>query len=201
MKPTPSTRWLAWLAPLLLALTACAPATRVVLLPQPDVASAAVTVQSRTAQVVLAQPYAVAEVRDSGAVEQTQTNAEEVRQRYDQLLSVQPAAAQRFTLYFQPGGAQLTPESSAELAEVLAHATERPGGEVVVIGHTDRVGAAEANDALSLQRAQAVRQLVVERGFEPARVEAVGRGERQPLVATADDVAEPRNRRAEIVVK
>ena len=89
----------------------------------------------------------------------------------------------------------------AALADVLARATERPGGEVIIIGHTDRVGSVESNDTLSLQRAQAVRQLVIDRGFDPNRVEAVGRGEREPAVQTADEVEEPKNRRAEIVVR
>ena len=196
-----SRRLIALLAPALLALAACAPATRVVLLPQEGVPTAAVEVQSRQGQVTLAQPYAVAEVAPSGSVATAQTDAQQVEKRYGQLLSVQPAAEQRFTLLFMPGGAQLTPESSAELADVLARATERPGGEVIIIGHTDRVGSVESNDTLSLQRAQAVRQLVIDRGFDPNRVEAVGRGEREPVVQTADEVEEPKNRRAEIVVR
>ena len=196
-----SRRLIALLAPALLSLAACAPATRVVLLPQEGVPTAAVTVQARQGQVVLDQPYAVAEVASSGSVDTAQTNAQQVEKRYGQLLSVQPAAEQRFTLLFMPGGAQLTPESSAELADVLARATERPGGEVIIIGHTDRVGSVESNDTLSLQRAQAVRQLVIDRGFDPNRVEAVGRGEREPVVQTADEVEEPKNRRAEIVVR
>jgi OOP family OmpA-OmpF porin len=196
-----SRRLIALLAPALLSLAACAPATRVVLLPQEGLPTAAVTVQARQGQVVLAQPYAVAEVASSGSVDTAQTDAQQVEKRYGQLLSVQPAAEQRFTLLFMPGGAQLTPESSAALADVLARATERPGGEVIIIGHTDRVGSVESNDTLSLQRAQAVRQLVIDRGFDPNRVEAVGRGEREPVVQTADEVEEPKNRRAEIVVR
>lgn len=196
-----SRRLIALLAPLVLAVSACAPATRVVLLPQEGVPTAAVEVQSRQGQVTLAQPYAVAEVAPSGSVATAQTDAQQVEKRYGQLLSVQPAAEQRFTLLFMPGGAQLTPESSAALADVLARATERPGGEVIIIGHTDRVGSVESNDTLSLQRAQAVRQLVIDRGFDPNRVEAVGRGEREPVVQTADEVEEPKNRRAEIVVR
>ena len=196
-----SRRLIAVLAPALLSLAACAPATRVVLLPQEGLPTAAVTVQARQGQVVLAQPYAVAEVASSGSVDTAQTDAQQVEKRYGQLLSVQPAAEQRFTLLFMPGGAQLTPESSAALADVLARATERPGGEVIIIGHTDRVGSVESNDTLSLQRAQAVRQLVIDRGFDPNRVEAVGRGEREPVVQTADEVEEPKNRRAEIVVR
>ena len=196
-----SRRLIALLAPALLSLAAYAPATRVVLLPQEGLPTAAVTVQARQGQVVLAQPYAVAEVASSGSVDTAQTDAQQVEKRYGQLLSVQPAAEQRFTLLFMPGGAQLTPESSAALADVLARATERPGGEVIIIGHTDRVGSVESNDTLSLQRAQAVRQLVIDRGFDPNRVEAVGRGEREPVVQTADEVEEPKNRRAEIVVR
>ena len=196
-----SRRLIALLAPALMSLAACAPATRVVLLPQEGVPTAAVTVQARQGQVVLDQPYAVAEVASSGSVDTAQTDAQQVEKRYGQLLSVQPAAEQRFTLLFMPGGAQLTPESSAALADVLARATERPGGEVIIIGHTDRVGSVESNDTLSLQRAQAVRQLVIDRGFDPNRVEAVGRGEREPVVQTADEVEEPKNRRAEIVVR
>ena len=190
------------LAPVLvLALSACAPATRVVLLPQPDQPTAAVEVQARQGQVVLSQPYAVAEVGARGGVQAAQTDAQRVNKRHGQLLSVQPPPAQRFTLLFMPGGAELTPESQAELAEVLTRAIERPGGEIVVIGHTDRLGSVEANDTLSLQRAQAVRQLLIERGFYPERVQAVGRGEREPVVDTADEVEEPKNRRAEIVVR
>lgn len=196
-----SRRLIALLAPLVLALSACAPATRVVLLPQEGVPTAAVTVQAKQGEVVLTQPYAVAEVAASGAVDTAQTDAQQVEKRYGQLLSVQPAAEQRFTLLFMPGGAQLTPESSTALADVLARATERPGGEIIIIGHTDRVGTVESNDTLSLQRAQAVRQLVIDRGFDPNRVEAVGRGEREPVVQTEDEVQEPKNRRAEIVVR
>ena len=80
------------LAPALLTLAACAPATRVVLLPQEGVPTAAVEVQSQSTHVVLAKPYQVAEVRERGEVEQKQTDASDVQKRYGQLLSVQPAA-------------------------------------------------------------------------------------------------------------
>jgi outer membrane protein OmpA-like peptidoglycan-associated protein len=70
-----------------------------------------------------------------------------------------------------------------------------------VIGHTDRVGADDANDALSLQRAQTMREAMLGLGIPPARIRAAGRGEREPLVPTADGVEEPRNRRVEINVR
>jgi hypothetical protein len=67
---------------------------------------------------------------------------------------------------------------------VLAQARARPGGEIVVTGHTDRVGSMESNDALSLQRARAIRERIIADGFDPNRIMAVGRGEREPAVDT-----------------
>lgn len=181
-------------------LAGCAgPASRVVLLPQAQ--ASAVEVRTGKGSQVLDKPYQLAAVSRQGEVSLDTTTPEKVREQFPQLLVRQPAGEQRFVLYFETGGAQLTAESEARLAQVLASAGARPGGEIIVTGHTDRVGAVEANDALSLQRAAAVRTLLLQRGFAAALVEAVGRGEREPLVPTDDEVAEPRNRRAEVLVR
>ncbi len=181
-------------------LAGCAPATRVILLPQ-ERAGSAVEVRTEAGSVELATPYAQADVGTRGAIEIGQTDAERVQSRYRQLLAAQPQMAHPFTLYFETGGTRFTPESEAELDTVLEQARQRPGGEIIVVGHTDRVGSMEANDALSLRRAQATRELLISRGFDARRIQAVGRGERQPAVATDDEVAEPRNRRTEIIVR
>ena len=72
---------------------------------------------------------------------------------------------------------------------------------MVVTGHTDTKGVAAANDELSLKRAGVVAQLLIDKGAPGARIESVGRGKRELLVKTDDDVDEPRNRRVEIVVR
>lgn len=183
------------------ALTACAPATRVTLLPQADGRTSAVETKTATATATISTPYAVANVGQRGGVTVSQTNEREVRQRHGELMSMLPAPAESFTLYFGAGGSVLTAESESALKNIFAQAMERPGGEIVIIGHTDRVGPAESNDELSLQRARAIRELFIERGFPGVRAHAIGRGEREPAVPTADDVDEPRNRRVEIVVR
>ena len=71
----------------------------------------------------------------------------------------------------------------------------------MVIGHTDRVGAVPYHDTLSLRRAERVRDELVKVGIAAERIRVAGRGEREPLVATPDEVAEPRNRRVEITVR
>jgi OmpA-OmpF porin, OOP family len=185
----------------MLAISACAPATRVTLLPQANGQPSAVVVTTAKGSQVVAKPFDVAEIRKDGALELTQTNAAEVAKAYPQLLALQPAAPESFVLEFEPGSSTLTAESQARLPDVIGAAQGRAGGEIVVTGHTDRQGTLEANDALSLQRAQAVRELLIGQGFKPELIDAVGRGEREPVVPTEDEVVEPRNRRAEVVVR
>lgn len=188
---------LAWAA----LLSACAPATRVTLLPQADGTPSAVEVRTGQGVQRLNKPYQVANVSASGALSVDTTNATRLRQTYPDLLTLRPPAPERFTLEFELGTSQLTAASQARLDAVMASAQARAGGEIVVTGHTDRQGSVQANDQLSLQRAQAVRALLIERGFKANLIEAVGRGEREPLVPTEDEVAEPRNRRAELLVR
>lgn len=185
----------------LLALAGCAPATRVVLLPQPDVPASAVEVRTGQASIRLDAPYQTAAVSTRGGVEHSQTDAEAVQRRYGRVLAATPAPALHFTLHFAQGAAELTPESQAQLEQMLSQATARAGGEIIITGHTDRSGASELNDRLSLERALALRERLIQRGFPALRIEAVGRGEREPAVPTDDGVAEPRNRRAEITVR
>lgn len=79
---------------------------------------------------------------------------------------------------------------------------------IVVTGHTDRLGTDSYNDTLSLERANVVRALLVSQGVEGARIRAIGMGKRQPVVTDCEG-AQPTpslvsclqpNRRVEIEV-
>jgi len=204
--PTLSRLWTALLGAVLGAVLAVlagcsAPVARVVLLPQADASASAVVVQTERGLQTLDQPYQSAEVSAEGKVERLQLDPTKVLLRYGPLLVMAPQAPTSTLLYFETGGSELTADSARQLPDILEAARQRPGGEIVIIGHTDRVGSVPANDALSLKRAQAIAQQFVAAGFEADRVEAVGRGERAPLVDTADEVAEPRNRRVEVVIR
>ena len=182
-------------------LCACAPASRVILLPEPNGKPTAVEVKTGTTSQVLSVPYQTASINKSGDLALGTTDPQVVQERYGSLLAQKPAADEQFLLYFEPGASQLTAASLDVLPTIVAKALARKGGEIIVVTHTDRVGSVQANDALSLQRAKAVRELFVTQGFKPDLVDAVGRGERAPLVATDNEVAEAQNRRAEIIVR
>lgn len=194
-------RRLAWSLPLLAVLLGCAPVSRVILLPDAQGRATSVHVQGSAGAQMLGQPYAVAAVERNGAVQLAATTEAEVQAQHGGMLALQPAPPERFVLQFEPGSSTLTADSQSQLEGILAQALARPGGEIVVVGHTDRTGSPQTNDVLSLQRARAVRELLIARGFQPELIEAVGRGEREPVVPTEPNVDEPRNRRAEIIVR
>jgi outer membrane protein OmpA-like peptidoglycan-associated protein len=103
---------------------------------------------------------------------------------------------------FATGSAALTPQAEALLAS-LARALAAPElaeSRFRIEGHTDTVGEAAMNQALSERRAEAVRDLLVRRhGIAAGRLDAVGFGEGSLLVPTGDGRAEPRNRRVQVV--
>jgi OmpA-OmpF porin, OOP family len=105
------------------------------------------------------------------------------------------------TLYvgFDTGKATITPES-AETLDTAAAALKAAGDlEVEVGGHTDNVGAPEANLKLSLERAQAVMAALVQRGVAAARLTAKGYGQTAPIADNRTEDGRAKNRRVELV--
>ncbi len=182
-------------------LSACAPITRVVLLPQADGSASSVIVKSAKGEQVLSMPYQRVSGQEDKPLTADATTAAEVQKAYPQLFATIPPAPTKYILNFMPGGTTLTPESQAALPNILEDVSKRQGADLVVTGHTDTTGALLANDELSLKRANVVAQLLVGAGAPATRTEAVGRGKRELLVKTADEVDEPKNRRVEIVVR
>ena len=174
---------------------------RVILLPGADgQPSGAVSVRTPKGELLLKESYAQATVV-GGALEPGRSSAEQIKADYSELLAVQPARARQWVVFFEPGTQTLTPASLPALAALKAALADMAAGEVIVTGHTDRVGNLTDNDRLSLARAQAVRDLLATIGVPAERIAVAGRGEREPVVATADEVNEPRNRRVEIKLR
>jgi len=182
-------------------LGACATQTgTVVLLPEKDGRSTALTVRQGNREVVLDKPYAAAHQTTSGPRAYA-SSPQEVEAQFGATLAAQPSRPESFTLYFIEGSDQFTDASKQVLAGVLAEIAKHEVPDIVVIGHTDSVGSNVTNDVLALRRAETVRAMLIGQGLAPASIYAVGRGKRELLVPTPDGVAEPRNRRVEIVVR
>jgi outer membrane protein OmpA-like peptidoglycan-associated protein len=174
----------------------------VVLLPGPDGKTGALTVVHEGQQQTLDAPYAAARLQQQGKLEDGgRLTADQVQQGFGRALGAQPPRPVKFVLYFLDNSDEFTPASTLEIPKIFAEIAGHPSPEIVVVGHTDRVGAVPYNDALSLRRAERVRGGLVQRGIPADQITVAGRGEREPLVTTDDEVAEPRNRRVDITVR
>ena len=160
-----------------------------------------VTVEGKKASVTLDSANEAAAVSDRGAVTPTGLTGEEIQRVFGTARAAAPIPLRRFTLYFEEGTDTLTAESVGFLPEILADIHRRPICEVEVIGHTDRTATDDYNARLSEGRAAAVREWLVANGVSADTIRTTGRGERDPVVPTADEVAEPRNRRVEVTVR
>ena len=182
-------------------LGACAYNTgTVVLLPENDGRKAAVAVRQGDQEVVLDAPYAAVRTTSSGLRPYT-SSPQEVAALFGAALAAQPPRPTTFTLQFVLGEDEFTSESKQIFDSVFVEIAKYPVPDVMIVGHTDRMGDDAFNDALALRRAEAVRAALIRRGVAPESIVATGRGKREPLVPTADGVAEPRNRRVEIIVR
>jgi outer membrane protein OmpA-like peptidoglycan-associated protein len=126
---------------------------------------------------------------------------EELRTTFAEASEALPTRVLTYRLYFEFGSETLTEDSKRTLDAVLGDIASRSAAEILVVGHSDNPGTPEANDALSLRRAELMRELIVARGVPPDAISAIGVGARQPEVETLGDVEEARNRRVEITVR
>jgi len=102
-------------------------------------------------------------------------------------------------IYFDTGKADLKPESQQAIDEVARLLKGDASLKLFVVGHTDNVGALDANVKLSQDRAQAVVRALVAGGIDAARLKAYGAGPYAPVTSNDDEPGRAKNRRVELV--
>ena len=174
----------------------------IVLLPDSDTNSTgAAAVSNPLGSVDLAAERDAALVAAGRGPVLTKLSAADVKTMFGEALSALPPAPGRFTLFFRFESDELTDQSQALIPEILAAVKQHAVQDVVVIGHTDTMGTQQANFGLGLKRAMMVRNLLTAAGLNGSTIEATSVGELDPLIKTADETAEPRNRRVDIAVR
>jgi outer membrane protein OmpA-like peptidoglycan-associated protein len=176
------------LAAVAAAAAACAPQQELfVVFPNADGSSGAITVSDHGRSTTLDRPYAAAEVR-SDALARSPTAPGDAQLTFRSAFYSRPIPPHHFRLYFATGTSQLTPASVQAYHAVFDDIHQRPAYQIEVIGHTDTVGAQAYNQALSLQRAAAIRDRLTRDGIAPQAISIAGRGKLDLLVPTADQV-------------
>jgi len=134
---------------------------------------------------------------------------------YDDLVLDLPSAASAFTfeytitatppkkftlnnVFFDSGKSTLRLESNKELDQLAEYMGLKKMLVIEIAGHTDNVGAAEANQKLSEDRANAVKQYLIKKGIAASRVSAKGYGDTQPEADNSTAEGRQKNRRTEV---
>lgn len=196
------TSFLAAVLVLISLLAGCASSSTgsyVVLLRDPDGKLGSVSVKNLQGEQVLSEAFKATSL--DGNKEPYFVMQDQLQRDFGAALAARPALPEQFLLYFETGGAELTAESKALLPQILERARARTALDMSVVGHTDTVGKADANELLALKRANAIAELLRQRGLQNATLTVESHGERNLLVATPDETPEPRNRRVEITLR
>ena len=114
-----------------------------------------------------------------------------------------PAAVQppSFMVFFDWDRSNLTAQALGTIKQAAQAYQQKGNARITATGHTDTSGSEQYNMALSLRRANAVKDALVREGVPATAISVIGRGQQGLLVQTGPNVREPQNRRVEIVVQ
>ncbi len=112
-----------------------------------------------------------------------------------------PVAAPSFMVFFDWDRSNLSQQALNTIRQAAGAYKTKGNARITATGHTDTSGPEAYNMALSLRRANTVKDALVREGVPATAIAVIGRGESQLLVQTGDGVREPQNRRVEIVIQ
>lgn len=118
---------------------------------------------------------------------------------FREALAIEPPPALVFTLMFE-SGSTLTPDSQSTLPAIVSASLKPSTISIRISGHTDATGSDKLNDALSLERANEIKNLLTQKGVKPSLISVSSHGKNNPAIPTPDGIAEPRNRRVVVIV-
>ncbi|MFN8115148.1 MAG: OmpA family protein [Bacteroidia bacterium] len=103
-------------------------------------------------------------------------------------------------IYYNTNSADLKQESFIVLEAFAEYLNENPNIKIEIQGHTDNVGAAKANEALSANRAYTVKAYLEEKGVDGKRITAKGYGPNKPIAENSTEEGKAKNRRTEFLI-
>ena len=103
-----------------------------------------------------------------------------------------------YIVFFDWDKSDLTAQAAGVLDNAVSNYANCGSAKVMLAGHADRSGSAKYNVGLSQRRNETVRSYLESKGIDGGAISTEAFGETQNLVATADGVREPQNRRVEV---
>jgi OOP family OmpA-OmpF porin len=114
---------------------------------------------------------------------------------------MQAVSPNQYVVLFDFDKSNINKAGQAVIEQALADAQKMGNVSISATGHADRAGSEDYNMALSLRRADSVREALIAGGISADKITVAGRGESEPAVPTPDGVKEQANRRVVIVLQ
>ena len=103
-------------------------------------------------------------------------------------------------LNFDSSTSNLTPDSNQTVTDLVAIMKCYPRSNIQLEGYTDSTGDPATNKRLSVDRAEAVKAMMVSAGIDPSRISCVGWGQEKPIASNDTEEGKAKNRRTELIV-
>jgi outer membrane protein OmpA-like peptidoglycan-associated protein len=173
------------------------------LLPDPEGKNSRIVVKNSAGEQEISQPNQAVRVAGQTTPPTSPFPIDQatVRRLFGSALDALPGAEVHFTLHFDAAQDVLNATSQAQFPAILRSIQERHSTDISITGHTDTTGDPAANYQLGLRRAEGVADLLRAQGLDSSSLFVTSHGEADPLVKTGRGVAEPLNRRVEVIVR
>ncbi len=183
-------------------LGACVHTRSVILVPDPQgrVGTVEVSTAGGTQTLTQANDMTLVRQRDLPPSKISKADPAYIASTFGDALAVEPSPPARFVLYFETGRIVLTEESRNTLPAIIETWQQRKAIRLSISGHTDASGSDLINDRLARERAEEIASQLLRQGINPKLISVTSHGKGNPAVPTPDGVAEPRNRRVEVII-
>lgn len=161
----------------------------------------AVVVKSEAGDVVIDKPYTKATIESANKTPvESAVDKEAFLNKYGNFIDIKNPE-KKFTIYFDSNSTEVTSTQQQTIDDLVEYIQSCPTCEVIIVGHSDTVGNKAYNQKLSLQRTDAIKNLLEAQDLEMKNITTQHFGEDKPLVETGDGITNEQNRRVEVTVR
>jgi len=164
-------------------------------------ANNAIVVSSKGSELLVDEPFMMVKLKPDGGISKpVKISAKDLQKQFSDALDAEPKKPYSINLYFE-SSTKLTSSSLKNIQNIMNVLRDKEPYSIAIGGYTDSKGTYEKNMLISKNRAEFIKDILLENGVKSSRVKVFAYGESGQLFSTKDGVREVKNRRVEVIIK
>ncbi len=164
-------------------------------------ANNAIVVSSKESELLVDEPYMMVKLKSDGGISKpVKISSKDLKEQFLDALEAEPKKPYTINLYFE-NSTKLTPLSLKNIQNIMSVIRDKEPYSIAIGGYTDSKGSEEKNMLISKNRAEFIKNILLENGVKSSSIKVFAYGEKGQLLPTKDDIREVKNRRVEVMVK